>query len=154
MVGKRLITSYHAYPTNNRRSPNVGLLLAHRLRHWSIIRPLGERFVWVAYGTVDSLDGDMSTREYLTSTSVNTSQIIICGSNSFRFLSSNRARGVWPAANVNGRCSIINSSVNEFIKQMCARRSKSVECDLAGATPLSTPSIRSPRLSNLKRPCC
>ena len=34
-------------PANTKRSPNVGTMLAHRLRHWpNIVPTLGERLVF------------------------------------------------------------------------------------------------------------
>ena len=40
-------------PANKRRSPNTGLMLAHRLRRWSNINPaLGERLVFAGLPTV------------------------------------------------------------------------------------------------------
>ena len=45
------------YPANTRRSPNVGLMLGHRLRRWSNITPtLGERLVFAGIWHVVLLD--------------------------------------------------------------------------------------------------
>ena len=48
-------------PANTRRSPNVGLLLAHRLRRWPNINPtLGERLVFAGIFTSLTFTADLN----------------------------------------------------------------------------------------------